>query len=187
MTRQELFARLEDGPEGFRAGIQQAGEPPRGYRVRDVAAFGFGESARGKEAGRLLAAGDVEGFAEMMNVSQLGDRVSPPADTASRRVKSLEDDALRVMAQEQFPLCRIAGDYHVSTPNIDRLAAICLRCPDVLGARLSGAGLGGMLIVLGRQGFDETLDPILRRDYYEPLQKPFQKIRIVPSQGAGFY
>ena len=187
MTRDELFSRLKDGPESFRAGIQQAGEPQRGYRVRDVAAFGFSESARGREAGRLLAAGDVEGFAEMMNVSQLGDRVAQLADRSSGRVKSLQDDALRVMEQEGFPIRRIAGDYHVSTPNIDRLASICLNCPDVLGARLSGAGLGGMLIVLGRQGFDEALDPILHRDYYEPLDKEFRKIRIVPSQGAGFY
>ena len=123
----------------------------------------------------------------MMNVSQLGDRVAQLADRSSGRVKSLQDDALHVMEQEGFPIRRIAGDYHVSTPNIDRLASICLNCPDVLGARLSGAGLGGMLIVLGRQGFDEALDPILHRDYYEPLDKEFRKIRIVPSQGAGFY
>jgi galactokinase len=56
----------------------------------------------------------------------------------------------------------------------------------VLGARLSGAGLGGAVIVLGREGFSETLDPILLRDYYEPLRKEFRKIRILPSQGAGF-
>jgi galactokinase len=57
----------------------------------------------------------------------------------------------------------------------------------VLGARLSGAGLGGAVIVLGREGFAERLDPLLQRDYYAPLGKPFRSIRIVPSQGAGFY
>jgi galactokinase len=91
------------------------------------------------------------------------------------------------MKQEGLALRRIAGDYHVSTANVDRMVSICLGCPGVLAARLSGAGLGGMLIVLGEEGFDEILDPILHREYYEPLKKEFQKIRIVPSEGAGFY
>ena len=187
MSREEIFSRFQERAESFRAGIQDASEPEGGYRVRDVAAFGFSESARAGHAGRLLAAGDVEAFAEMMNVSQLGDRVAEVTQNSSRRIKFLQDDALSAMEEEGFPIRRIAGDYHVSTANIDRMVSISLSCPDVLGARLSGAGLGGMLIVLGKEGFDQTLDPVLQRDYYEPLKKEFQKVRIVPSQGAGAY
>jgi galactokinase len=135
----------------------------------------------------LLRAGDVTGFAEMMNVSQLGDRVTEVADASSRRVKFLDDQALDAAERERLSIRQIAGDYHVSTPNVDRMVSICLSCPDVLGARLSGAGLGGMLIVLGKEGFEEALDPVLRRHYYEPRHKDFQKIRIAPSEGAGFY
>jgi galactokinase len=113
--------------------------------------------------------------------------VTEVPDPVRRRVKFLEDDALCTMEQEGFPLREIAGDYHVSTQNVDRLVAICLSCPEVLGARLSGAGLGGAVIVLGQAGFCETLDPILEREYYGPLRKEFRKIRILPSQGAGFY
>ena len=187
MTQEDIFSRLKDRERSFLDGIRQANEPEGGYHVRDVAAFGLSEAARGRHAGCLLAAGDLEGFAQMMNVSQLGDRVVEVPDGPSRRVKLLQDDALSVMAKEGFPIRNIAGDYHVSTANIDRLASLCLGCPGVLGARLSGAGLGGTLIVLGTEGFDATLDPILRRDYYRPLGKDFRKIRIVPSQGAGFY
>jgi len=187
MTRDDVFSRFEHRAQSLQDGIQQASEPDGGYHARDVAAFGFSECARGKEAGRLLAAGDVEGFAEMMNVSQLGDRVSDVADDSESRVKFLQDDALLEMASNGFPLRKVSGDYHVSTANVDRLASLCLDCPDVFGARLSGAGLGGMLIVLGRHGFDQALDPILIQNYYEPLKKPFEKTRIIPSQGAGFY
>jgi N-acetylgalactosamine kinase len=186
MTRAEIVARFPEHAAAIQAGMQHASEPEGGYHVRDVAAFGFGECVRARDAGPLLAAGDVRGFAAMMNVSQLGDRVSDVPDAVSRRVKLLDDAALTMMEQEGFPLREIAGDYRVSTQNIDRLVAICLSCPDVLGARLSGAGLGGAVIVLGREGFSETLDPILLRDYYEPLRKQFRKIRILPSQGAGF-
>lgn len=187
MTQQELFAGFEDRDKSFLDGIQQANEPEGGYHVRDAAAFGFGECARGRRAGDMLAKGDVQGFAEMMNVSQLGDRVTEVEDASSARIKFLEDDALTTMETEGFPLHEIAGDYHVSTANIDRLTSICLSSPDVFGARLSGAGLGGALIVLGKEGFDEALDPVLERNYYASLNKDFQKIRIVPSQGAGFY
>jgi len=187
MSQQELFSCFQDRNRSFLDGIQQANEPVGGYHVRDVAAFGFGECARARQAGDMLAQGDVEGFAEMMNVSQLGDRVADITDASSTRIKFLTDDALSSMEKDRFPVHKIAGDYHVSTANIDRLASICLGCPDVLGARLSGAGLGGALIVLGKEGFDEALDPVLQRDYYTPLEKEFQRIRIVPSQGAGFY
>jgi N-acetylgalactosamine kinase len=187
MTREEIFLRFRDHAEVFQAGIQQASEPKGGYHVRDVAAYGLSECARAREAGPLLAEGDIEGFAEMMNVSQLGDRVTEVTDEPSRRIKSLQDDALSAMEQEGIAVRRIAGDYHVSTANVDRMVSLCLGCPGVLGARLSGAGLGGMLIVLGEEGFDEALDLVLQRHYYEPLEKEFQKTRIVPSEGAGFY
>ena len=182
-----IFSRFQDRAESFRAGIHQACEPEGGYHVRDAAAFGLSECARAEHAGRLLAEGDVEGFAQMMNVSQLGDRVSEVTERSSRRIKFLHDEDLSALEHERLPIRQLAGDYHVSTANIDRMVSICLSCPDVLGARLSGAGLGGMLIVLGKEGFDQALDPMLLRDYYEPLDKPFQKIRIVPSQGAGAY
>ncbi len=187
MSRDEIFRRFARRAETFQAGIQQANEPEGGYHVRDVAAFGFGECARAENAGRMLAAGDMEGFAEMLNVSQLGDRVAEVEEGSNRRIKSPRDEDLLAMESEGLPIRRLAGDYHVSTANIDRMVSICLGCPKVLAARLSGAGLGGMLIVLGREGFQESLDPVLRRDYYEPLGRDLQKIPIVPSEGAGAY
>ena len=187
MSRQEVFSRMQAHGETFQAGIQQANEPPGGYHVRDVAAFGFGECARARHAATLLAAEDMAGFAEMMNVSQLGDRVTNLEDPSRRRVKFLEDEALEAMQRGGEPIRELAGDYHVSTANVDRLVSLCLAQDDVRAARLSGAGLGGALIVLGREGFDEGLDRVLLGEYYEPLDRELKKIRIIPSQGAGFY
>ncbi len=187
MRQDEVFRCFRRRGETFQAGIQQVAEPEGGYHVRDAAAFGFSECARAEHAGRLLAADDVQGFAEMLNVSQLGDRVVDPEDEADRRVKFLRDEALEAFETDGLPIRRLAGDYHVSTANIDRMVSICRKCPEVMAARLSGAGLGGMLIVLGREGFDRALDPLLVRDYYEPLGRQMEKIRIVPSEGAGAY
>ncbi len=187
IARDELFAAFGEHGGGFQDGLQHTGEPTRGYRIRDVVAFGFSECARAKHARTLLASDDVGGFAAMMNRSQLGDRVTDVADDASRRIKYLEDDDLSAMERQGTPIREIAGDYHVSSKNIDRLIEIAMKVPGVLGARLTGAGMGGTVMVLGTKSFDEALDPILQRDYYEPLGREFQKIVIVPSEGAGAY
>ena len=187
MSQQDLFAKFADRGGSFLAGIQQANEPAGGYRIRDVNAYGFSECMRSRNAGHLLARGDIVGFANLMNISQLGDRVAETADPDTNQAKFCQDDVLSAMASGGRPLSGLAGDYGVSTPNVDRLVSICLSQPDVLGARMSGVGLGGMLIVLGRQGFDQTLDEQLHRQYYAPLKRTFQKVRIFPSDGAGFY
>lgn len=187
MTKQDIFSHFRDRPESLDDGMSRSLAPNRGYHVRDVAAFGFSECARSKRAASLLSAGDIEGFADMMNTSQLGDRVTDNGGPNGQRLKVLDEDTLLTMQREQLPIHRIAGDYHVSTVNIDRLVSLCLAHDDVIGARLSGAGLGGMLIVLGKDGFAESLDPVLQRDYYEPLGKEFRRIHIVPSQGSAFY
>lgn len=186
MTQREISSTFGDRDKGLINGTRQSAYPADGYRIRGVTAYGIGECARSFRTGRMLAEGDIEGFANMMNVSQLGDRVAEVEDASSSRIKFLTSDALSAVQEAGVPLHQLAGDYRVSTPNVDRLASICLKCPGVLGARLTGAGLGGTLVVLGKEGFDEALDPMLERDYYAPLKRDFQKIRIVPSQGAGF-
>ncbi len=186
MTQRQIFSRFGDRDKGLLDGTRKSAYPSDGYRIRDATAYGISECARSFRTGRMLAEGDVEGFANMMNVSQLGDRVAEVEDASSSRIKFLTSDALSDVKEERLPLYQLAGNYRVSTTNVDRLASICLKCPGVLGARLTGAGLGGALVILGKEGFDEALDPVLEREYYAPLERDLQKIRIVPSQGAGF-
>ncbi len=46
----------------------------------------------------------------------------------------------------------LRDDYEVSLPEIDALAEIAQRDPEVLGARLTGGGFGGSVLVLARHG-----------------------------------
>lgn len=50
----------------------------------------------------------------------------------------------------------LAEDFEVSTPTVDALVARMLTIPGVLGARLTGAGFGGCVVVLARPG---AVDP----------------------------
>jgi galactokinase len=46
----------------------------------------------------------------------------------------------------------LRDDFEVSTPAIDTLVALATAEPDVLGARMTGGGFGGAVVVLGRRG-----------------------------------
>ena len=43
-------------------------------------------------------------------------------------------------------------DFEVSIPDIDRLVDIAARTRDILGARLTGGGFGGAVVMLVRSG-----------------------------------
>jgi galactokinase len=62
-------------------------------------------------------------------------------------------DAGRAMGESHRSL---AVDFEVSTPELDGLVADLTARPGVLGARLTGAGFGGCVVVLARPG---SLDP----------------------------
>jgi galactokinase len=46
----------------------------------------------------------------------------------------------------------LRDDYEVSIPELDRLVALLREEPEVFGARLTGAGFGGAVVALCRQG-----------------------------------
>jgi galactokinase len=43
-------------------------------------------------------------------------------------------------------------DFEVSTPDVDALVAIAAADPDVAGARMTGGGFGGSVVVLALRG-----------------------------------
>jgi galactokinase len=46
----------------------------------------------------------------------------------------------------------LQNDYEVSIPEIDRLVELAREEPDVYGARITGGGFGGSIVVLARRG-----------------------------------
>jgi galactokinase len=66
----------------------------------------------------------------------------------------------------------LAGDFEVSTPGLDQLAAHLRSLPGVYGARLTGAGFGGCVVALSRPGAVD-LDALPTRSW-----------RVKPSDGT---
>lgn len=71
-----------------------------------------------------------------------------------------------------------------SHPEIDRVVAIAQATSGVLGARISGGGFGGSVVVLVRADQADAAKAAIAKLYQEQTGKPCDVDRIVPSQGA---
>ena len=194
--RAEVVAALADEREQVERIFRTHGEPPLGYRIRQVCAYGVAECMRSDMAGQMLRERNVKGFGELMNIGHEGDRVTRLA--GGRRVandNSLPDakldwliadaesgDAARV---ERARLWRQPGGYNVSTPEQDILVDVARGVPGVVGARLVGAGLGGSVIILVEERQAQAVISALSTEYYGPRGLPLKAEFVRPVDGSG--
>jgi galactokinase len=108
------------------------------------------ENHRVLEAVKVLEAGNLERFGELMNASH----------------ESLRDD------------------YEVSSKELDVLVEVARKQPDVLGARMTGAGFGGCTVNLVRQKAAANFAEAVCRGYYDALGLKAEIYICKPSQGA---
>jgi len=117
---------------------------------------------------------ECEEAARLLGVPQLRDaastdlpRVAALPDRLARRARHVitEDDrvlkAVEAMRADDLPTlgdlfyashASMRDDFEVSTPEIDLLVDLARSDPDVVGARLTGGGFGGAVVILARAG-----------------------------------
>lgn len=147
------------------------------FRPRDVALYGLAECERALRAGEALQQGDAAGLGSMMNVSHDGDRVvrcRPHCEPFENRVT---DDAMESLIARSAGMCSLSGSgaalwqqpgsYGCSMPRMDLLVDRALACPEVLGAQLAGAGVGGCVMILVRSESVQHVGHVLEETYYE--------------------
>lgn len=90
--------------------------------------------------------------------------LAPPLDRRARHVvsenKRVLDAVAALRAGDDAALgallaashASLRDDFEVSVPEVDRLVAIAEADPDVVGARMTGGGFGGAIVVLARRG-----------------------------------
>ena len=177
-TREQIRQRLQGKHEDKLAEyFATHDEPPGGYELRKVCLFGLGECARTAICPSFLARGDIDGFGQLMRVSHDGDRVArlvagamEPYDNEFTDAKI---DQLLADLASQDP-ARVArgqmhmqpGGYGCSTSDIDHMVDLACGVDGVAGAQLAGAGLGGCIMVLVREGRVDALVSKLAAEYY---------------------
>lgn len=200
MSRRELTERL--APEVTEKYLASHSASLDSYPIRPVVMFGLSECERSREAPRLLGASAVAEFGRWMNLSHDGDRVvswddhdnSWPftvdySDAGLEALIARAGDARRVggdgAAYDGAGLTLQPGAYSCSIPQIDRMIDIARQIEGVAGAQLSGAGLGGCIMVLAREAAAETIEKTMLRRYYAPAGLDPALFISPPVAGSG--
>ena len=196
-SRREILNLLPDGPSELERLFAAHDEPEAGYRVRQAVLYGLGECARAALCRDLLRRGDIEGFGELKYLSHDGDRrvryseagSAAPVDNrisdgaVDRLIEDLESgDSVRIEAAQ---IHRRPGGYDCSCEELDFLVDTAARVEGVVGAGLTGGGLGGCVLVIVKEDAVEDLLQVLRSEYYEPRGLADGTIVCASVEGAG--
>jgi len=159
------------------------------YPIRGVVVFGLAECERSRGCIRLLQEQDMASVGRYMQISHDGDRVSSRdgrwqwADGKPYDDHAVEQLIMRCASGQ--PLAEEPGAYACSTPEIDSMVDTLLNIPGVLGAQLSGAGLGGSMMALMNARVLEEAQRTLKRDYYDIRGLSPMMIACRPVAGCG--
>ena len=191
VTQDDLFKLL---PEEDHAAIRQVlknHRPPEFYDIRSVVLYGIAECERARKCVGLLESEDYATLGEMMNISHDGDRVWKDGKDFDYSIK---DDALYTLIADlkseepekvsAAQLWHQPGGYACSTPVIDELVDYIKTREGVLGTQLSGAGLGGCIMVFVRQDKAKALLDALKEHYYDPQGLPMGAEIFTPVAGS---
>lgn len=141
--------------------------------ARTLATSGYNERrAQCEEAARLLGVKALRDVTDPMRA----DKLPPPLDRRARHVITENARVLRaaqgVSAKEFGELMNashasLRDDYEVSVEGLDRLVELLQKQPDVLGARLTGAGFGGACVALVKEGHGASVKQSVLTQYAE--------------------
>ncbi|NLY18963.1 MAG: NTP transferase domain-containing protein [Clostridiaceae bacterium] len=177
--------------------IMKTHKVPKEYEIRSVLMYGIAECRRSFIFGKLMEKGDLEGVGRMMKISHDGDRVAR-LDENNKMQKyeyDLSDDVLKSLIDDlkSEDVSRVysaqienqPGGYACSTPEIDFIVDTVNRIDGVLGAQLSGAGLGGCVMILAKDEAVEKIVSTLKKCYYEPGDFDDGITISIPVKGSG--
>ena len=185
-TREDLYAQVPEAMREDLESILKSHKDVGPYNVRGAALFGIAECMRSEHFAALLEAGDLEAVGAAMRFSHDGDRVAVwhGGESCPFRV-DVSDAALLDMAARSADLLHTSGSYACSTEAIDQMVDVVSVLPGVVGAQLTGAGLGGCMMVLVREEAQDAVRQALAKQYYEPRGIEPNLHVCSPVTGAG--
>lgn len=174
ISRNNLLKELPDYKNELQKQFQTHNEPENGYDIRGVCTYGISECKRAKILPEVIKKKDIQKFGMLMNISHDGDRVSNISPDLRAKKQKL-DTAVDLIFQP--------GSYDCSISEIDEMVDIAKDAGSI-GAKISGAGLGGSIMVLIE---DKKIDLVLkamREKYYKKYKIKEMFIIAEPVEGA---
>ena len=185
---------LKEIPEEYHEKVKritQSHAAPEKYNLRSAVMFGICECERSKVCASLLKESKSDEFAKMMNISHDGDRVSILIDNKLCDYDFYATDEklenLIKMCDENNPASALylqPGGYGCSIPEIDRLVDSTLKQEGVLSAQISGAGLGGCIMIFCKKDYEQKIIDFLVKEYYTPNGFENGALIVKPIKGS---
>ena len=152
---------------------------------------------RAKVCKEMLENEEYEKFGTLMKNSHDGDRVvyydengechdydySYPDDKLKGLIRDLESQNPKLVQRAQLEMQ--SGGYACSTAEVDFIVDVTSRIEGVIGAQLSGAGLGGCVMILVKENAVDKVIETLEQEYYQPRGLENGITVCVPVKGSG--
>ncbi len=167
---------------------------PEYYDIRGVILYGIAECERAEKCMELLEKRDFATLGKLMDISHNGDRVTKDGVPFDGGVSDVYLYRLIAALRSENPAEVLAaqlwmqpGAYACSTPVIDDLVDSITRRDGVVGAQLSGAGLGGCIMALVEKEHSAELLSYLKEIYYDKNGLPMGAQVFHPVKGSGIF
>lgn len=185
-SRAEIREALPNEAERLGTLFAPHSEPEEGYRLRQVILYGVAECARSAKGAELLKAGAIQAFGDLKDFSHDGDRRVRYVDGTPTPVdNSVSEDDIDRLIESNAPVHEQPGGYDCSCEELDHLVDLARAVPGVVGAGLTGGGLGGCVLVLVEEGSVDTLVSTLTHDFYEARGLEPDTLVCGSVEGAG--
>lgn len=170
-TTDDLLEMLPEKAEEIKH-LQTSHKVPEYYEVRSVMLYGITECLRSEKATEVIKNGNYRELGNMMHISHNGDRVQQNGkpynySVSDEKLKKLISNLKNNIDVENSKLINQSGGYACSVKEIDDIVDIAESCEGVLGAQISGAGLGGSVIILVKKDYSENLLNTINEKYYK--------------------
>lgn len=197
ISRKQLLKRLTHQREKLNNIFKTHCDPQEGYKIRQVCLFGLAENQRAEIFANLLKNKNIKELGKLMFISHDGDRIVKfdQAGNKSKRDNRVTGEYLDGLIEDlqsgeparvkRAQLRYQPGGYGCSIEELDRLVDIASHVEGVIGARLTGAGLGGCVVAIVKAEKVKKFKQAIRENYYIPKKLPFGDDVCVTVGGAG--
>lgn len=159
---------------------------PQKVTVRNVVLYGVSECERSRRFIQLMEDEEYREAGMLMNISHDGDRIVRYDSSLTMHLFEFNIDDVDYSTSD-FNLSLLPGAYGCSTKQIDFIVDLAKLHKGVLGAQLSGAGLGGSAMILIENQHAKDLQSSLEIKYQQQFDQELDVFSCISVNGVKVY